>query len=135
MVKMEVSEKFNREMDDVNAKYWDNEIIQQNRAYFKASQHPLAEAWIQANTKQKFLLLDDQLAKDELSKRIGLNQSLPNECKICKITKLETDHGVKCGYVQGGNRLAGNIVERAVGYALQRLEDVVERILKLDMQL
>ena len=37
--------------------------------------------------------------------------------------------------MQGGNRLAGNIVERAVGYALQKLEDVVERIPKLDLQL
>jgi hypothetical protein len=93
----------------------------------------MAGAWIQANTKYDYMLLDDQLARDELSKRIGLHQSLPKECKICKrTTELFNDHGVTCGYKQGGNRMAGTIVEKAIGTALKRLEDFVEPFPRLE---
>ena len=45
---------------------------------------------------------------------------------------MPNNHGVACGSQLGGNRLVGNVVERAVGNGLQKIHDDVERIPKLE---
>ena len=124
------SDKTNQAFDKTCTKYPQFKNL---RARFKAAQNPMAGAWLQASTKMSFTLLDDQFVRDELCKLVGLNQSLPSTCAMCKkTTDILNDHGVSCGSRLGGNRLIGNVVERAVGYGLQKVHDVVERIPKLE---
>ena len=56
-------------------------------------------------------------------------------CGTAETQSLTEDHGVSCGYKSGGNKEAGSIVERAVGIALKRLEDEVQKVPQLDLQI
>lgn len=89
--------------------------------------------WMEASTKLECNTIDDQLVKDDLLKRIGLSPDVPKTCKQCNtaVNNSSEFHGVSCCHVQGGNRKAGNILEKVIFEGVNKLEPGATRIPKL----
>ena len=81
-------------------------------------------AWMFANTRLRFLVCPDDIARFDLLRRLQLLPAVPPRCGACRVVFSDVDpisHSVSCTF-RSVNRSAGAVVERAVYAAVAAIE-------------
>jgi hypothetical protein len=101
---------------------------------FFSSTFAFSGQWRNVDTKKAYMILPDQIVRDELGRSTGIGLSVPPKCRVCKATissALKEQHGVSCTRVPGANREAGSQVEEGVGNALKLMGEKMFKTPKL----